>query len=236
MRNEDEPTDDVQLDTLDEEPSTHVTETGDTLSDPPKLPIVGRILKRIDKEEAIAEREEQIEDELVEPVPQRTTFKLCTFENTPEFLRRPYITNHYRVYFSFNLAFARYVPFTTTNTNSLFKLHNETFNVWTHLIGFFIFVGLLIYTIIVFSVGYGTGSFLVGDLIVMVVYCLLAINCFLSSSCYHLFNCKSAKAWHMCYKCDLSAISGLIGGSFIPALYYNLYCDQIFQYAYFSLY
>jgi arsenate reductase-like glutaredoxin family protein len=77
-------------------------------TDTPKLPIVGSILKRIEQEEAIVEREEKFEDEH-EPKPQRTTFKLCTVEETPEFLRRPFITNHYRVYFSFNLCFARYV-------------------------------------------------------------------------------------------------------------------------------
>jgi adiponectin receptor len=186
--------------------------------DPPKLPIVGEILDRIEREEATVEREEKIEEHSVGPLPQQTSFKLCSFDETPEFLRRPFILNHYRVYFSYNLCFA-----------SLFKLHNETFNVWTHLIGFLIFIILFIYTCIIFSVGYGSGDFLIGDLIVMVVYCLLALNCFLSSTCYHLFGCKSAKAWHMCYKCDLSAISGLIGGSFIPALYYNLYCDQVFQ-------
>ncbi|KAL0482538.1 hypothetical protein AKO1_014441, partial [Acrasis kona] len=203
-------TEDIQSESINNSESTTVEKTN--------LPIVGPILERLNREEKVAEREEKREEDDILPAPQFTKFQLSRYEDTPKFLRRPFIMDHYRVHFSYNLCFA-----------SLFKLHNETWNVWTHLIGALIFFLLLIHTIIIFSVGYGTGDFRAGDLFVMVVYCILALNCFLSSACYHLFGCHSAKTWHTCYKCDLSAISGLIGGSFIPALYYNLYCDFAFQ-------
>jgi len=49
-------------------------------------------------------------------------------EETPRFLHRDAILSGYRLYFSFLLCF-----------KSLFRLHNETGNVWTHFFGFLYF-------------------------------------------------------------------------------------------------
>ena len=53
------------------------------------------------------------------------------FRFTPAFLHNPYIYSAYRVYFTPRLALA-----------SLFRWHNETINVWTHLLPVFLFVAL----------------------------------------------------------------------------------------------
>ncbi|SPQ99659.1 unnamed protein product (mitochondrion) [Plasmodiophora brassicae] len=61
-------------------------------------------------------------------------FLLHQYSQVPAWLRdNPYIQGGYRVHFSWRLCL-----------QSIFRLHNETLNVWTHLIGFFIFVLLMI--------------------------------------------------------------------------------------------
>jgi hypothetical protein len=49
----------------------------------------------------------------------------------------PFIINGYRINHSLNDCL-----------KSVFKLHNETFNIWTHLFPFFIFLSLFIYNVI----------------------------------------------------------------------------------------
>jgi len=61
--------------------------------------------------------------------------RLKTWNNIPEFLRdNEFIRSGYRANWSLKETLF-----------SLFQLHNETFNVWTHLLGFFLFVGLTVY-------------------------------------------------------------------------------------------
>eukprot|EP00474_Spongospora_subterranea_P009270 CRZ09728.1 hypothetical protein [Spongospora subterranea] len=60
-------------------------------------------------------------------------YLLATYDKVPGWLKdNPHIAGGYRVHFSWRLC-----------VRSMFRLHNETLNVWTHLIGFFIFLFLL---------------------------------------------------------------------------------------------
>ncbi|KAF5788269.1 hypothetical protein HanRHA438_Chr10g0474531 [Helianthus annuus] len=64
----------------------------------------------------------------------QNTYPLLSFEELPEYMKdNEFILDHYRVNWPLKQAFF-----------SLFHWHNETLNVWTHLIGFFVFVGLTI--------------------------------------------------------------------------------------------
>jgi adiponectin receptor len=155
----------------------------------------------------------------------RTEFILVDWVHVPPFLRNnPHIRKYYRTYFSYKLCL-----------KSMFRWHNETLNIWTHLIGALVFILFTLYTIIsnivYASMGY---NIYVADVFIMLIFEFMAINCFLSSSLYHTFNCHSKKTWQLCYKCDLSAISGLIGGSFFPALYFQLRCYFEWQIVYIS--
>ncbi|KAI8565650.1 hypothetical protein RHMOL_Rhmol03G0276900 [Rhododendron molle] len=59
---------------------------------------------------------------------------LVTFEELPEYMKdNEYILNYYRANWPLKDAFF-----------SLFRWHNETLNVWTHLLGFALFVGLMV--------------------------------------------------------------------------------------------
>eukprot|EP00268_Persea_americana_P013301 TRINITY_DN15792_c0_g1_i2.p1 TRINITY_DN15792_c0_g1~~TRINITY_DN15792_c0_g1_i2.p1 ORF type:complete len:420 (-),score=47.55 TRINITY_DN15792_c0_g1_i2:374-1633(-) len=67
---------------------------------------------------------------------QKVKYQLVEYHSLPGYLKdNEYIIGHYRSEWPLKQVFL-----------SIFSLHNETLNVWTHLIGFFIFLALTIYT------------------------------------------------------------------------------------------
>ncbi|XP_021837443.1 heptahelical transmembrane protein 4 [Spinacia oleracea] len=66
----------------------------------------------------------------------KVKYQLVEYHSLPGYLRdNEYIQGHYRANWPLKQAFF-----------SIFSIHNETLNVWTHLIGFFFFLCLTIYT------------------------------------------------------------------------------------------
>ncbi|KAK9670238.1 hypothetical protein RND81_13G188400 [Saponaria officinalis] len=66
----------------------------------------------------------------------KVKYQLVEYHSVPGYLRdNEYIKGHYRADWPLKQAFF-----------SIFTIHNETINVWTHLIGFFLFLSLTIYT------------------------------------------------------------------------------------------
>lgn len=64
--------------------------------------------------------------------------QLVEYSQLPEYLRdNAFIIRHYRADWNFKHAFY-----------SMFSMHNETFNVWSHFIGFLLFLCLTIYTVL----------------------------------------------------------------------------------------
>ncbi|KAL2465560.1 Heptahelical transmembrane protein 1 [Abeliophyllum distichum] len=64
----------------------------------------------------------------------RRIYRLLSFHELPDYMKdNEYILNYYRVNWPLKEAFF-----------SLFRWHNETLNVWTHLVGFILFLGLTI--------------------------------------------------------------------------------------------
>lgn len=68
----------------------------------------------------------------------KVKYQLVEYHSLPGYLRdNEYIRGHYRADWPLKQAFF-----------SMFSIHNETLNVWTHLIGFLLFLCLTIYTIV----------------------------------------------------------------------------------------
>uniref|UniRef100_A0A2P2K4T7 Uncharacterized protein MANES_13G110400 n=1 Tax=Rhizophora mucronata TaxID=61149 RepID=A0A2P2K4T7_RHIMU len=66
----------------------------------------------------------------------RVKYQLVEYHSLPAYLRdNEFILGHYRAEWPLKEALL-----------SMFSVHNETLNVWTHLIGFFLFLSLTIYT------------------------------------------------------------------------------------------
>ncbi|KAH9565032.1 hypothetical protein CY35_04G056500 [Sphagnum magellanicum] len=67
----------------------------------------------------------------------KVKYQLVKFEALPEHLRdNEYILGHYRVNWPLGPTLL-----------SIFSFHNETLNIWTHLLGFLLFLGLTIFTV-----------------------------------------------------------------------------------------
>ena len=67
--------------------------------------------------------------------PQNLGFTLLSHTEVPEYLKEKFIYTGYRVNFTMRLCL-----------HSLFRLHNETFNIWTHVIGAVLFISLIFLT------------------------------------------------------------------------------------------
>lgn len=98
----------------------------------------------------------------------------------------------------------------TACLHSLFMIHNELVNVWTHLLGMYFTIACLplasrsIPTLLYFSTG-------------IVMFC--------TSACYHLFSCHSIRVCRTCQLCDWTMISGLIFASNMYCSYHELYIN-----------
>ena len=139
-------------------------------------------------------------------------------ENVPDFLRTPYILTSYRVLFSFPLA-----------TRSLFHLHNETFNIWTHGLAALYLVYLSYSTVSSGGLLSSAGTSDWFDYALFSVFHWSAVVCFTASALYHWYGCMSVQSHSCLYIGDMSAIGLLILGSYIPGLYYAFYCRPLFQ-------
>ncbi len=115
---------------------------------------------------------------------------------------------------------------------SMFRMHTETWNIWTHLLGFAFFVTLCL------------GIYVYGDYITCLfedievyqlpateqamLFCFLlaAMICLSCSALFHLFSNHSQTVYRIFSRLDYSGIAILITGSSIPAYYYGFYCSD----------
>ncbi|RWS28046.1 adiponectin receptor protein-like protein, partial [Leptotrombidium deliense] len=103
---------------------------------------------------------------------------------------------------------------------SIFRMHTETGNIWTHMIGCLIFMALAIYFLIS-----PPNELQLIDKLVFGVFFAGAILCLGMSFCYHTLSCHSQRVGKLFSRLDYCGIALLITGSFVPWLYYGFYCD-----------
>lgn len=145
-----------------------------------------------------------------------TKFELTSFDALPKFLAdNEFILHGYRVHFSFKLCM-----------ESLFRRHNETLNVWTHLVGTLVFTALMIFTYAKFLPSYVSNvskRIPVGtDYAIFAVFFFGAHAQMLFSTIYHLFSAHSAGVAKWLARLDYMGICLMIVGSYYPPLYYML--------------
>ncbi|CAM9997698.1 unnamed protein product [Lampetra planeri] len=105
---------------------------------------------------------------------------------------------------------------------SIFRLHTETGNIWTHLIGFFLFVVLAVIYLFRPNMNFVAP---LQEKVVFGVFFMGAILCLCFSWLFHTVYCHSEKVSRTFSKLDYSGIALLIMGSFVPWLYYSFYCN-----------
>lgn len=141
-----------------------------------------------------------------------TVWKVCHFSNLPNWMQdNEYLHSGHRPP----------LPSFWECAKSVFRLHTETGNIWTHGLGVFIFIGLFIYEFVTIS-AHKTSV----DRLMLAIYFCGIIICLLFSALFHTFSCHaSPKVSKLFSKLDYCGISIQIIGSMIPALYYGFYED-----------
>ncbi|KRX03856.1 hypothetical protein PPERSA_04651 [Pseudocohnilembus persalinus] len=113
---------------------------------------------------------------------------------------------------------------------SLFMIHNETLNIWTHLIGCIIAIAMCV-DIALYDPYPGREL----SKWPIFMFVISGMCCFGFSSCYHLFFVKNPYIAKILLRLDYAGITFLICGSTFPLTYYGFYCQQAFQWFYLSL-
>ena len=105
---------------------------------------------------------------------------------------------------------------------SLFYVHNESVNIWTHAVGALVFplVGAWLYRVIAPRYASASGA----DVLVFSCFFGGALLCLGMSATFHALMNHSEDVAKWGNKLDYSGIIFLIVGSYVPALYYSLFC------------
>ncbi|UZP39516.1 hypothetical protein NXS19_007332 [Fusarium pseudograminearum] len=105
---------------------------------------------------------------------------------------------------------------------SLFYLHNESVNIWSHLLGAIVFLGSAAYVDQVVRPRYASASS--ADVLVFACFFGGAVVCLGMSATFHTLSNHSDTVAKWGNKLDYTGIVALIVGSYVPALYYGFFC------------
>lgn len=102
---------------------------------------------------------------------------------------------------------------------SIFRIHTETGNIWSHLLGFIAFIGITVYFLTRPSL-----EIQLQEKAVFSAFFLGAILCLGFSWIFHTVFNHSQRIGKLFNKLDYCGIAFLTMGSFVPWLYYSFYC------------
>jgi len=117
---------------------------------------------------------------------------------------------------------------------SIFGIHSETGNIWTHLIGFVIFVAYAILFYLKPLCENCQTDLDLKEKLIFLFFFLGATLCLGLSSLFHTVCCHSEHISKLFVKFDYVGISLLTIGSFIPWIYYGFYCHFTAKVVYLS--
>lgn len=115
--------------------------------------------------------------------------------------------------------------------DSLFFRHNETFNIWSHLIG----AAIYLYLVLHINVFHEWAHDALEHRVVFSLFLGSAAMCCIFSTTYHTFGCMNQRVFRVLLKLDYIGISLLIGSSICIVCYYCYYCEPFWQRIYVSL-
>jgi len=107
-------------------------------------------------------------------------------------------------------------------SKSVFHVHNDTMNIWTHILGGFWAI-FAIYEVL-FSPLTTTGSF--SDKIIFSLFLSCSIVCFSASAAYHIFRSHSVEMYKLFLLFDVGAIAFQLFGSVLLMAYFEMSCHS----------
>ncbi|XP_030563658.1 adiponectin receptor protein isoform X2 [Drosophila novamexicana] len=148
--------------------------------------------------------------QLIEAEVWEASWKVCHYRNLPKWLQdNDFLHRGHRPPLpSFRACF-----------KSIFRVHTETGNIWTHLLGCIAFIGVALY-----FVSRPTVEIQFQEKLVFGAFFMGAIICLGFSFAFHTLSCHSVEIGRLFSKLDYCGIALLIMGSFVPWLYYGFYC------------
>ncbi|KAI9871631.1 MAG: hypothetical protein M1830_002665 [Pleopsidium flavum] len=116
---------------------------------------------------------------------------------------------------------------------SLGYLHNESVNIYTHLLGAVAFTlsGIVFHRVL----GSRYASASRADILAFGCFFLGATMCLSMSATYHTISNHSPRVNTIGNKLDYVGIVFLITGSFVPSIYYGFYCERGLQNIYWAM-
>jgi adiponectin receptor len=143
--------------------------------------------------------------------------RLCDYTALPDpVMRNLYIDNDYRINYGAWESF-----------KSFFYFHNETMNIWSHLLSF---LGLLLAAFMVLD-AYST-DLSNGDRYIFLGYVFGTGMCLLASVVYHGFGCIDRACHDALLNADLFGVTLNISASMLAIVYYGYTCDEALRWQY----
>lgn len=114
---------------------------------------------------------------------------------------------------------------------SIFDLHTETLNIWTHLLGFFYFFFSMFYMLEAVEEQSKKAGRYLGDYdhIVFIIYHAGACIQMITSAIYHSFGFLSEEMDNFLLRIDITGIILMILGSYIIGMYHGFRCHTGYQ-------
>ncbi|KAF5305459.1 hypothetical protein FQA39_LY01550 [Lamprigera yunnana] len=160
-------------------------------------------------------KEEEIEKKLLKidnsHNSNNSVMRLYNLEEAPKYLQHNiFILTGYRGILNTKLCI-----------ESIFWWTNETMNIWSHIFGFLLFVGLTVHDLMLLKVH---GSFLDKLCVAMLLLCFQA--CMALSATYHTFSCRSENDCNYFLSLDLFGIALTLLSIYMSGIYYAFWCHQ----------
>ena len=118
---------------------------------------------------------------------------------------------------------------------SLTYLHNETVNIYSHLIGAISIpaAGVLLRYYAIGSHRYARAGR--ADMVVFGIFFVGAVSCLSMSATYHTLSSHSPRVHDLWLRLDVTGIAVLTVATFVPGVYYGFYCEPLLQKIYWTM-
>ena len=111
---------------------------------------------------------------------------------------------------------------------SVFLLHNETINIWSHLIGFMFFAGLFVHDLVLVipTVTDDGTQITKTDFAILCTLLICYQATMVLSSLYHTFECHSSQeVSNACFALDILGITLGLMATYLSGIYYAFWCE-----------